>query len=121
MQPRPIAETSRPSPSVRFCIPLLPKQSGRHLNPMPLRSYARHVPATLAVSGLSKRYGSVEALRGVELEVEDGELVGLLGPNGAGKSTLVKIAAGLVRPTGGTAVVAGAPAGSRTARASLGY
>jgi ABC-2 type transport system ATP-binding protein len=79
------------------------------------------VPAGLAVSGLSKRYGPVEALRGVDLEVGDGELVGLLGPNGAGKSTLVKIAAGLVRPTRGTAVVAGAPAGSRAARASLGY
>jgi ABC-2 type transport system ATP-binding protein len=79
------------------------------------------VPAGLAVSGLSKRYGPVEALRGVDLEVDDGELVGLLGPNGAGKSTLVKIAAGLVRPTSGTAVVAGRPAGSRAARSSLGY
>jgi ABC-2 type transport system ATP-binding protein len=79
------------------------------------------VPAGLAVSGLSKRYGPVDALRGVDLEVDDGELVGLLGPNGAGKSTLVKIAAGLVRPTSGTAVVGGQPAGSRAARASLGY
>jgi ABC-2 type transport system ATP-binding protein len=79
------------------------------------------VPAGLAVSELSKRYGPVEALRGVDLEVGDGELVGLLGPNGAGKSTLVKIAAGLVRPTSGTAAVAGEPAGSRAARASLGY
>jgi ABC-2 type transport system ATP-binding protein len=75
----------------------------------------------LAVSELSKRYGSVEALKGVDLEVGDGELVGLLGPNGAGKSTLVKIAVGLVRPTGGTARVAGHPAGSRAARAALGY
>ncbi len=79
------------------------------------------MPAGLAVSGLSKRYGPVDALRGVDLEVDDGELVGLLGPNGAGKSTLVKIAAGLVRPTSGTAVVGGQPAGSRAARASLGY
>ena len=79
------------------------------------------MPAGLAVSGLSKRYGPVEALRGVDLEVGDGELVGLLGPNGAGKSTLVKIAVGLVRPTAGTADVAGQPAGSRAARAALGY
>ena len=43
-----------------------------------------------------------EALKGVDLEVGEGELVGLLGPNGAGKSTLVKIACGLVRPTAGT-------------------
>jgi ABC-2 type transport system ATP-binding protein len=78
------------------------------------------VPA-LAVHGLEKRYGSVQALKGVDLSVEDGELVGLLGPNGAGKSTLVKIAVGLVRATRGCAEVGGARAGSRAARAELGY
>jgi ABC-2 type transport system ATP-binding protein len=60
----------------------------------------------LAVAGLEKRYGAREALRGVDLEVADGELVGLLGPNGAGKSTLTKIACGLVRPSAGTVAVA---------------
>ena len=75
----------------------------------------------LAVRGLRKQYGSVEALKGVDLEVEEGELFGLLGPNGAGKSTLVKIAVGLVRPSGGAAEIAGARAGSRVARGSLGY
>jgi ABC-2 type transport system ATP-binding protein len=79
------------------------------------------VPNALAVRGLAKRYGSVEALKGVDLEVGEGELFGLLGPNGAGKSTLVKIAVGLVRASAGTAEVAGARAGSRAARASLGY
>jgi ABC-2 type transport system ATP-binding protein len=83
--------------------------------------YSRAVPNALAVRGLAKRYGSVEALKGVDLEVGEGELVGLLGPNGAGKSTLVKIAVGLVRPTAGHAEVAGEPAGSRAARARLGY
>jgi ABC-2 type transport system ATP-binding protein len=63
----------------------------------------------------------VHALKGVDLEVAEGELVGLLGPNGAGKSTLVKIAVGLVRASSGTAELAGARAGSRAARASLGY
>src|SRR5947208_13280743 len=77
--------------------------------------------AALAVKGLAKRYGSVVALKGVDLDVGEGELFGLLGPNGAGKSTLVKIAVGLVRASGGTAEVAGARAGSRAARASLGY
>jgi ABC-2 type transport system ATP-binding protein len=79
------------------------------------------VPDALAVRNLQKRYGAVHALRGVDLTVGEGELVGLLGPNGAGKSTLVKIAAGLVRATSGEARVAGARAGSRPARAALGY
>jgi ABC-2 type transport system ATP-binding protein len=79
------------------------------------------VPEALAIRGLSKRYGTVEALKGVDLDVGEGELVGLLGPNGAGKSTLVKIAVGLVRASGGRAEVAGEAAGSRAARAALGY
>jgi ABC-2 type transport system ATP-binding protein len=79
------------------------------------------VPSALAVHALEKRYGSVQALKGVDLAVEEGELVGLLGPNGAGKSTLVKIAVGLVRASGGRAEVVGARAGSRAARAELGY
>ena len=83
--------------------------------------YPRRVPPALAVHALEKRYGPVHALRGVDLSVEEGELVGLLGPNGAGKSTLVKIAVGLVRATRGQAEVAGARAGSRAARAELGY
>jgi ABC-2 type transport system ATP-binding protein len=77
--------------------------------------------AALACRGLAKRYGAKAALAGVDLEVDGGELVGLLGPNGAGKSTLTKIACGLVRPTGGSATVCGAPAGSAPARAQLGY
>jgi ABC-2 type transport system ATP-binding protein len=79
------------------------------------------VAPVLAVSGLEKRFGRVEALAGVDLRVEPGQLVGLLGPNGAGKSTLVKIACGLVRASAGTVEVAGAPAGSARARRSLGY
>jgi ABC-2 type transport system ATP-binding protein len=79
------------------------------------------VTAALSARAVSKRYGATTALDAVDLTVAAGELVGLLGPNGAGKSTLVKIACGLVRPTGGEVHVAGAPAGSRTARASLGY
>jgi ABC-2 type transport system ATP-binding protein len=77
--------------------------------------------SALSVHGLEKRYGAVEALRGVDLEVRKGELVGLLGPNGAGKSTLVKIACGLVRPTAGTARINDEPPSSARARRSLGY
>jgi ABC-2 type transport system ATP-binding protein len=79
------------------------------------------VAVALLARGLAKRYGSVEALGGVDLEVGEGELVGLLGPNGAGKSTLTKIACGLVRPSAGHVEVAGAPAGSLEARRRLGY
>jgi ABC-2 type transport system ATP-binding protein len=75
----------------------------------------------IEVRGLAKRYGAVQALRGVDLAVGEGELVGLLGPNGAGKSTLVKIACGLVRPSSGSALIRERPAGSREARRSLGY
>jgi ABC-2 type transport system ATP-binding protein len=78
------------------------------------------VPALL-VEDASKRYGRVQALDGVSLQVQRGELVGLLGPNGAGKSTLVKIACGLIRPSRGRAEICGAPAGSPPARAALGY
>jgi ABC-2 type transport system ATP-binding protein len=77
--------------------------------------------AALAVHGLAKRYGRTEALRGIDRQVEPGEMVGLLGPNGAGKSTLTKIACGLVRPTGGGAQVMGHPAGSLHARRVTGY
>jgi ABC-2 type transport system ATP-binding protein len=75
----------------------------------------------LEARDLRKRYGAVEALRGVDLAVGEGELVGLLGPNGAGKSTLVKIACGLVRPSSGEARIAGAPAEAPEARRALGY
>src|SRR5690349_6928219 len=77
------------------------------------------MPPALSVRSLRKRYGRVEALGGVDLDVEEGELVGLHGPNGAGKSTLVKIVCGLVRPTAGEALVCGQRAGSPPARASL--
>ena len=77
--------------------------------------------SALTVRSLAKRYGAVDALKGVDLEVSEGELVGLLGPNGSGKSTLVKIACGLVRPTRGAASICGAAAGSLQARRSLGY
>jgi ABC-2 type transport system ATP-binding protein len=79
------------------------------------------MPPVLAARGLEKRYGRIEALGGVDLEVGEGQLVGLLGPNGAGKSTLVKIACGLVRASGGSVEVCGASAGSLAARRSLGY
>ena len=61
----------------------------------------------VAVEGLVKRYDEVEAVRGIEFEVRSGEIFGFLGPNGAGKSTTINMLCTLVRPSGGTAHVAG--------------
>ena len=62
----------------------------------------------LHITDLEKRYPTgVEALRGVSLEIEEGEFFGLLGPNGAGKSTLIHCTTGLAQPTGGTIEVFG--------------
>lgn len=57
--------------------------------------------------GLCKNYGKVEALKGVTLTVNSGELFAYLGPNGSGKTTTIKILTGLARPSGGTAYING--------------
>ena len=57
--------------------------------------------------GLAKRYGEIEAVRGIDFEVAPGEIFGFLGPNGAGKSTTISMLCTLVKPTGGSATVAG--------------
>jgi len=61
----------------------------------------------IAVRGITKHFGSIQALRGVDLEVRKGEVVGLVGDNGAGKSTLVNILSGALQPNGGTIMVDG--------------
>jgi ABC-2 type transport system ATP-binding protein len=61
----------------------------------------------ISVAGLVKRYGDVEAVRGIDFEVARGETFGFLGPNGAGKTTTIKILCTLANATSGTAVVAG--------------
>jgi ABC-2 type transport system ATP-binding protein len=65
------------------------------------------VNAAISIEGLSKRYGSLLALDGVDLRVEPGEFFGLLGPNGAGKTTLISVLAGLARASAGRASVMG--------------
>ena len=61
----------------------------------------------ISVSGLTKRYGEVEAVRGIDFEVMRGETFGFLGPNGAGKTTTIKILCTLAQATSGRATVAG--------------
>ncbi|MDQ2943537.1 MAG: ATP-binding cassette domain-containing protein, partial [Candidatus Dormibacteraeota bacterium] len=61
----------------------------------------------IQATGLVKRYGELEAVRGIDLEVQSGEIFGFLGPNGAGKSTTISILCTLLSPTAGTARVAG--------------
>ena len=63
--------------------------------------------AVIQASGLVKRYGQIEAVRGIDLEVGHGEIFGFLGPNGAGKSTTISILCTLLTPTAGSAKVAG--------------
>jgi ABC-2 type transport system ATP-binding protein len=65
------------------------------------------VDAAIEVRGLRKRFGDVQALCGVDLDVETGTILGLLGPNGAGKTTAVRILTTLLVPDGGSARVAG--------------
>lgn len=64
--------------------------------------------ALLELAGIAKRFGAVEALRGVDLAVEAGEVVAICGDNGAGKSTLIKIASGAESPSAGALRVSGA-------------
>jgi ABC-2 type transport system ATP-binding protein len=71
------------------------------------RAAASSVAAAVSVKGLVKRYDELEAVRGIEFEVHGGEIFGFLGPNGAGKSTTINMLCTLVRPSGGSALVAG--------------
>ncbi len=77
-------------------------------------------PAIRAV-GLSKRFGNTTAVKSISITVERGEVFGFLGPNGAGKTTVVKLLLGLARPSGGEAMVLGAPLGDRKTRRYIGY
>jgi ABC-2 type transport system ATP-binding protein len=65
---------------------------------------------------VTRNYGAIAALRGIDLAIEPGEVVSLLGPNGAGKTTAVRILLGLIQPTSGRAEIFGHPADSRYAR-----
>lgn len=77
----------------------------------------------LSVHGLKKSYGKVEALRGLDFEVEEGELFGIIGPDGAGKTTLFRILTSLLLPDSGKATVDGLDVVKdyRSVRQRIGY
>ena len=70
--------------------------------------------------GLTRRFGNLLAVDSVNLTVRRGEVYGFLGPNGAGKTTTLRMLLGLIRPTAGTALVAGHPPGSRAGLRAIG-
>lgn len=79
--------------------------------------------AILELNGLTRKYGTLTAVDGLDLAVNEGEIFGLLGPNGAGKSTVIKMLTTLLPPTSGTAKVAGFDISKNSAqvRSSIGY
>jgi ABC-2 type transport system ATP-binding protein len=70
--------------------------------------------AVLEAVGLTKNYGTKRALNGLNFSLEGGKIVGLLGSNGSGKTTFLKIAAGILQPTGGKVLVCGMDVGTET-------
>jgi len=75
----------------------------------------------LSLRGVHKRFGRREALRGIELAVNRGEIVGLLGPNGSGKTTALRIAAGLCAPDAGEVTLGAFSGNAEVARRAIGY
>jgi ABC-2 type transport system ATP-binding protein len=78
------------------------------------------IPA-IKTEALRKEFGSHAAVKGLTLQVDQGEVFGFLGPNGAGKTTSIKMLLGLVTPTSGTGSLLGAPIGDRSALARVGF
>jgi ABC-2 type transport system ATP-binding protein len=78
------------------------------------------IPAIVA-RGLTKRFGRLTAVAGLDLEVPPGQILGFLGPNGAGKTTTIRMLMGFLRPTTGHVTVLGARAGDTGVRNRIGY
>ncbi len=87
--------------------------------PAPLGSAVALAASAIRIRDLVKRYGSMEAVSGISLDVNEGEIFGLIGPDGAGKTSTFQIAAGVMESTSGGVEIFGVPA--REARSQTGY
>src|SRR5437667_5248260 len=91
-----------------LCLRRRARPCDRELQAQDPREESRRMPV-LALRNLTKHFGAIEALAGVDLAMEPGEIIGLMGDNGAGKSTLVKIVAGNFPPSSGELMIEGKP------------
>src|SRR5438093_3639182 len=90
------------------------------LKSLPPRSAANPTrEAAISIRGLRKSYGAIEAVRGIDLDVQQGEIFGLIGPDGAGKTSTFQILGGVMPATSGEAIMLGNSA--RDARSYVGY
>src|SRR5947207_8831457 len=126
----PCARSARLPVRSRTMLSLTRQRAGRcQLQVVPSRSLARRAQRQWGVSSvpvietrkLVKQYKKIQALGGVSLQVEKGEIFGLLGQNGAGKTTMVKILLGITNPTFGEAFMLDAPVGTPQVRKRVGY
>lgn len=76
-------------------------------DPQVIEAYLARRPAMFEIHDLQVNFGGIQALKGISLSVEDGQIVTLIGANGAGKTTTLRTASGLERPSGGTITLAG--------------
>ncbi|MGK2963154.1 MAG: ATP-binding cassette domain-containing protein, partial [Gemmatimonadaceae bacterium] len=76
----------------------------------------------ITISGVTKRFGALEVLRGIDARITTGHVTGIVGPNAAGKTTLIKSILGLTRPDSGTVIVKGTRVnGDESYRRHIGY
>jgi ABC-2 type transport system ATP-binding protein len=93
--------------------------SGSILTDLDDQSSLQQTEIAISIRGLRKSYGLMEAVRGVDLEIAQGEIFGIIGPDGAGKTSVFQILGGVMAATEGEAIVFGQTA--RDARSSIGY
>ncbi|NJK43592.1 MAG: ABC transporter ATP-binding protein [Pleurocapsa sp. SU_196_0] len=80
----------------------------------PIHTSTSSTSGVIGIENLEKRFGNVHAVRGVNLNVQRGQIYGFLGPNGAGKTTTIRMLLGLIRPSSGSVQVFGEPLSNRT-------